>query len=171
MTGADDDHTAEQVEELARANAESNATMMSLVAKVQQDAAMRERKVDLLEKGLQQTHRLLIMVGIALVLMVILGIVNAVNITEARKQAAVTAGIAKNAQGTYALLLDCINSRGECGKQNAEQNKRVLDEIKRYELTGFYCARTNPLSEDPNGDKFLACMDRLYVGGPKLSGR
>lgn len=162
---------AEQVEHLAQMNARSNETMMNLVEKVRQDAYMREKKVDLLDEGLRQTRRLIAMVGLVLVVMVGIGVINAVNIGQARRNAAVTAKTASDAGHTYALLLDCLNGSGECGKLNAENQKKLLDEVKLYELTVLYCVRINPQVDDPDGDDFIACVERLYPGGPKLQNR
>lgn len=163
--------TIRQVESLVAANAASNATMLRLVEGVREDAHLREKKVDLLERGLQQTHRLLLMVGVTIILMIGLGVANALNINAARHNAAVTAATAKDANGTYALLLDCLNSRGECGKLNAENGKKTLDEVKLYELTVLYCVRINPAADDPKGDLFIDCVSRLYPGGPVLKNR
>jgi hypothetical protein len=165
------DSAVHQVEDLVAANVASNATMLKLVEKVREDSYMREKKIDLLEEGLKQTHRLLAMVGAVLVLMLALGVINAVNIYDARRNAAVTAKTAQDANGTYALLLDCLNSRGECGKLNAENAKKTLDEVKLYELTVLYCVRINPALADPKGDQFIDCVTRLYPGGPILKNR
>lgn len=175
MTNPDDDRfheeraaTLQQVENLVNANAASNETMVRLVARVQDDAHLREKKVDLLEEGQTQMRRLLYMVAAVLVLMVGVGVINAVNIYDARKNAAVTAQTARDASSTYALLYDCLNQQGECGRKNAIAQKKLLDEVKLYELTVIFCVRTNPLVEDATGDKYLACVDRLYPGGPQL---
>lgn len=157
------------LEELILANVNSNATMVDLVERVRQDAVMQGTKVDLLEKGQRQTRRLLVMVSVALLLMVIIGVINAVNIGQTRRNAEITAKTAKDAGDTYALLLDCLNSRGECGKRNAEASKATLDEVKKYELTVLYCVRINPQVEDAAGRKFLDCVNRLYPGGPQLN--
>ena len=113
------------------------------------------------------------MIGVVvLAVVLVMGVINAVNMANARRNAAITANIAKDAQGTYALLLDCLDSQsGACGKRNAVKQKAILDEIKKYELTVIYCARTNPVTEDRSGDKFIACVDRLYPTGPELNGR
>jgi hypothetical protein len=158
-----------QVDDLVRANAKSNATMMRLVEKVREDAQMRGRKVELLDQSMRQTRRLLIMVAATLVLLMGLGVVNAVNLNDARHNAAVTAATAKNADSTYTLLLDCLNARGECGKLNAQSQKRLLDEVKLYELTVLYCVRINPLVADPRGAQFIKCVNELYPGGPQLN--
>lgn len=162
---------ADAVERLVRANVASNDTMRTLVEKVRQDAHARERKIDLLEEGLRKTRHLFWLVAIAVALMIGIGIINATMIQQARRNAAITAAVARDSQATYALLLDCLNTQGECGKRNATQTKALLDEIKRYELTVIYCARTNPQPLDADGSKFVACIDRLYPGGPALNGR
>lgn len=164
-------HQALALDELVHANADSNETMIRLVEQVRKDAEARNKKVDLLELGQRQTAKLLIMVAIVLLLVFGVGVINAVNISQARRNAAVTAGIAKDASATNTTLLDCLNARGECGKLNAEQQRKVLNEVKKYELTGFYCARTNPQPTDEQGAALLACMNRLYPGGPTLNKR
>lgn len=161
----------DQVEQLARANEASNATLLRLVERVQQDAKMRQRKVDLLEEGQRQQHKLMILVAAVLIMMVVVGVINAINIYDTRRNAAAVAATAKDAQRTYKLLLGCLDVNEPCGKNGAERTKESLEEIKRYELTGFYCARTNPVAVDPSGDKFLECMNRLYPGGPQLKDR
>lgn len=175
MTNPDDDRlrreraaTLQQVENLVQANTESNETMVRLVERVRDDAHLREKKIELLEDGQRQMRRLFAMLAVVLLLLVGIGIINAINISDARKNAAVTAQTARDASSTYALLYDCINQQSECGKRNAENLKLTLDEIKRYELTVIYCARTNPVTVDPDGKKFLVCVDKLYPGGPKL---
>ena len=120
---------SECLEKLANANSESNATMLSLLTGVQADSATHSRKVELLEAGQKRTRQLLVMVAVALALMTIIGIANAINIYEARRNAAIAARTAENAAGTYNLLLDCLNPEGECGKRNAKQSRAFLDEI------------------------------------------
>jgi hypothetical protein len=159
---------AHAVEELARANVESNQTMMRLVERVKQDADMRERKIDLLERSIRQGHRLATLLAFILLFMLGLGVTNAINLNNARDNAEVTADAAKNASDTYALLLDCLNQRGQCGKQNAEANKKIIDDVKLYQLVVMYCARTNSREVDPTGDKLVGCVERMYQGGPQL---
>lgn len=160
---AEDDHaTAALVEELAEANARSNQTLVDLMAKVQQDAYMREKKVDLLDEGLHQTRKLLAMVGIALVLLLGLAAANFISINQTRKSAAITAD-------TNKLLYGCFDSRSECSRVNQAQQTRLLDEIKKYELTALYCARINPQIADPHGEAFITCLKELYPSGPTLN--
>lgn len=156
------------VERLVSANAESNATMRSLVERVREDAHMRERKIDLLEDGLHQTRRLLLLVGVVLVLILGIGIINAVNIGQGRRNAEATARVARDAQATYALLLGCLDATSPCGRANAETTKQALDKIKQYELIIIYCARSNPRDKDEDGTAFIACINRLFPGGPSL---
>ena len=160
--------TLNHVDNLVRANAESNSTMMRLVEGVRKDSYMREKKIDLLETGLKQIHRLMLMVGVVLAVLVALAVINATNINDARRNAAVTADTAKDAHDTYALLHDCLNAKGECGKQNAAAQTKLLDEIKLYDLVTLYCARINPQLADPQGAGFLACVKDLYPTGPAL---
>lgn len=162
---------AEHVEKLAAANDASNKTLLNLVQRVAEDARIREKKVQMLDAGMKQTRMLLIMLGIGLILLVGLGIANFANIAEARRNAEVVAHAAKDAKGTYDLLYGCFQPDSDCAKRSAQQQKVSLDEIKKYELTGFYCARTNPAVADPNGDAFIECMNRLYPGGPQLNDR
>lgn len=162
---------ATRVEQLVAANQASNDTMRKLVENVREDAYLREKKIDLLEQGLKQTHKVLLLCVVSVILMMIIGVINAANISSARHNAAVTAQTATDAARTYAILADCLNQAGACGRNNAKNTVRVLDEIKKYELTVIYCARTNPLAEDPEGGKFIACVKRLYPTGPELNGR
>lgn len=163
--------SADPIERLVAANAESTETMRALVEKVREDAHLRERKVDLLEAGLHQTRRLLLLVGAVLVLVLGIGVINAVNIGQGRRNAEATARVARDAEATYALLYGCLDASGPCGRANAARTKEALDKIKQYELVVIYCARTNPQPIDDDGKKFIACIDRLFPGGPKLPGR
>lgn len=165
------DAATNAVEHLVAANEESNATMRRLVERVREDADMREKKIDLLELGLVRTKRLIIMVGAVLIIMVSIGVTNAINLNDARRNAAATAAAARDAKATYAILYDCLNQQGECGRQNAAESKRLLDEVKLYELTVLYCVRINPQIADPQGDDFLDCVKRLYPTGPELPKR
>jgi len=162
---------AQQVEDLIAANAASNNTMLNLVEKVQQDAELRGKKVELLQEEARQTRKQILIASVGVVLMLIIGVANAINLNEARHNAAVVAATAKDANGTYTLLLDCLNPAGVCGKQAAEQNVHTLDEIKKYELIVLYCVRINPAVADPKGEAFIACVNRLYPGGPQLQDR
>lgn len=155
---------ASVIDELVSANMKSTATMHALVAEVRHETAARDRKIAVLEKNNRQTMYLIVMVGVVAVLLLGLAIVNAVNINQARVQSNQIASI----NGT---LLDCVNSTGECGRANATSQQRLLDSVKQYELTGFYCIRNNPAVKDPDGEAFLKCMERLYPGGPKLNSR
>lgn len=164
-------HNALAMEELVSANARSQATMIKLVESVRAETKARDRKVDALamaQKSAQRGQRIGI---VALVCLLFMAVFNAFNVLETRHNAERSAKIADDVKKTNSLLLDCVNSSGECGKWNAEQQRKTLDEIKKYELTGFYCIRNFPATADPDGEKFLTCMERLYPGGPKLNGK
>jgi len=171
--GANERHgvEAEHVEALAAANAASNKTLINLVEKVAEDAYMRERKVELLDRGMRQTRKLLFMLGIGLLLLVTIATINAVNIASTRKNAAVTAQAARDAKATNDLLFGCFEPNSQCAKLNVQKQAELLNEIKKYELVALYCIRTNPGAEDPEGVAFLACVNRLYPGGPQLDKR
>lgn len=154
----------EAIDELVAANHASNSTMLALVETVRKETAARDRKIDQLERNHEQTKWLIVAVCVAVVLMLSLGVVNAINLSTTRRQTDQTAKI-------NGFLLDCVNSTGACGKANVQQQKRFLDSVKQYELTGFYCARNNPGPVDPKGESFLKCMDKLYPGGPTLQSR
>lgn len=158
------------LEDLIEANHESNRTMAALVDHVRLETAARDRKVDALTENNRRTRLLLYMVGGAVVILLFLAVFNLVTVSAARENVDATARIASNVDLTNRTLLDCINSQGVCGQVNAAQQLTILDEVKKYNLVGFYCIRTNPAAEDPKGDKFLRCMSRLYPGGPTLSG-
>ena len=162
---------AREVERLVAANAASNATMTRLVDKVRIDAEKRERKIELLERESKQMKRLLAMVGAAIAILLIVEFFNAYNVSQARKHGQYIANAARDAAATNTLLLGCFQPDSECSKRNAEQQKKILDEIKLYELTALYCLRINTAQEDPNGSEFLACVKRLYPTGPTLKGR
>lgn len=161
----------QQVEELIAANVASNATMVHLVEEVQRDADLRGRKVELLQEEARQTRKQIFIASIGIVLMLVIGVANAINLNDARHNAAVTAATARDANGTYTLLLDCLNPDGVCGKRSAAQSARTLDEIKKYELIVLYCVRINPALADPKGEAFIDCVNRLYPGGPQLPNR
>jgi nitrogen fixation-related uncharacterized protein len=162
---------AREVDNLIAANAASNATLTRLVDKVREDAANRERKIELLEAESKQMRRILIGVSITAAALVVLALFNAITISQARHNAQQTANAARDAASTNKLLLGCFTPESECSRLNAEQQKAFLNEIKKYELVGFYCLRTNTVTEDPNGTKLTACINRLYPGGPQLPNR
>lgn len=162
---------AREVEKLVAANAASNATMQRLVDKVRVDAEKRERKIELLERESQQIRRLLIMVGVVMAIVMLIAFFNLYNTTSTRKQAQQSAQTAKTVAATNSLLLGCFDVNSQCSKANAEQQKKILDEIKLYELTALYCLRINTAQSDPEGKDFLACVKRLYPTGPTLKGR
>lgn len=130
------------IDELVAANRRSNATMVALVDEVRREADARDRKIAVLEKNNRQTAFVMVMVAVMTLLLLGLAIVNALAIDSTRDQAA-----------------------------RLEDIAAVTDTVKQYELTGFYCIRTNPATADPEGEAFLDCMERLYPGGPMLSGR
>lgn len=150
-------HQGLAIEELVRSNDESNRTMVSLVERVREETEARDRKVDALEKGHRQVRWVIVLAVILVLFLLTLGVINAINLT--------------NTRATNQTLLDCVNATGACGQVNAESQTRILDTVKKYELTVLYCARTNPQPIDPKGDKFLACVDALYPGGPQLNRR
>lgn len=164
-------HSALALEELIRANAESNDTMTNLVNHIRLETEARDRKIDVLAKNNRSIHRQTVALSIAMVILVLIAVFNASNVLAGRKLAQKTATIAQDTRSTNALLLDCLNSTGQCGRVNAREQALTLDEVKKYELTVLYCVRTNPQLVDKNGEKFLACVDRLYPGGPTLNGR
>jgi hypothetical protein len=154
-------HQALAIEELVRANANSNDTMIRLVQSVRDETKARDRKVDALEQS-QKQMRVLTVVGIvAIFFLIAMAIFNATNVMATRDAS-------HKVEQTNDLLLDCLNQQGDCGKWNARQQMYLLDEVKKYELTGFYCIRNNPADKDPKADAFLDCMNNLYPGGPQL---
>lgn len=150
------------MEDLAAANAASNQTMMSLVAEVRSEAKARDRKIAVMEKANRQTRVLTYLLSGATVIMLVLATINAVNLATAADEQ-------RSIEQINRTLLDCVNSTGECGQVNQQTQKQFLDEVKKYNLIGFYCIRNNPAPNDPKAGKFLACMQRLYPGGPTLS--
>lgn len=156
---SNDDRTSAQnnasaVEQLVAANEDSNRTMMALVDSVRQETAARDRKVESLDKNLRQMQWVTVLVGVAILILLTIGVVNAFNLAATRR--------------TNHTLLDCVNSTGICGQINAANQAKILDTVKLYELTVIYCARTNPANIDPKGDKFVECVTKLYPGGPAL---
>jgi hypothetical protein len=163
------------MEQLVTANEQSNRTMLDLVESVRQETVARDRKVEALDKNLQaleknlrQTRWITGLVAFAIAVLLTIGTINAINLAAARKQAQQTRETAAQAAQINQTLLDCVNSTGVCGQVNQENQARILDTVKMYELTVIYCARTNPQPVDPKGDKFLDCVTKLYPGGPKL---
>lgn len=51
---------------------------------------------------------------------------------------------------------------------NIATTRKQQGEIKQYNLTSFYCARTNPATGDPKGEAFLKCMALAIPNGPTL---
>lgn len=152
------------IEDLVTANFESNKTMVALVKQVREETAARDRKIDVMERSQRQMKLLVYMVSAVTVLLLGLAVVNAVNIAAAKDQQ-------NSIRQINATLLDCVNSTGECGRINAQNQIEVLDRVKEYNLVGFYCIRTNPGTVDPKAEAFLKCMERVYPGGPKLERR
>jgi hypothetical protein len=152
------------VEELVAANNESNQTMMALVEHVRQETVANDRKIEELRRNTKQFRNLMYALVVTMAFLLVIAGVNAYNLAESKKEQ-------EQIEAINRTLLDCQNSTGECGRANAQNQKRLLDEVKEYELTGFYCIRTNPAQRDPDGDAFLKCMDRLYPNGPTLNGR
>lgn len=159
------------IEELVAANEASNRTMVDLVRNVQAETEARDRKVDALAKS-QHMQRILSGLGVVCIsLVLVLAIINAFELASTRRAAHKQAMIAEQVQKTNDTLLDCLNTTGQCGQINSANQAKILDEVKKYELTGFYCIRNNPAIKDPNGEKFLKCVNELYPGGPQLNGR
>lgn len=169
--GNEDLHQALALEELIRANNTSASVMQRLVNHVEKETDARNRKVDALERNGHQLRRLMVLNLVAVALMIAFGAINAVNIGVARRQQAQASALARQVAATNSLLLDCLNSTGHCGQVNQANQKRILDEVKRYELTVIYCARTNPQQIDKDGTAFFMCIHRLYPTGPALAGR
>lgn len=162
-------HSALAIEELVAANQASNRTMVDLVKGVQAETEARDRKVDALAKS-QHLQRILSGLGVVcIVVVLILGIINLFALASTRQAAHRQAEIAEQVQRTNDTLLDCVNTTGQCGQLNQANQAKILDEVKKYELTGFYCIRNNPADKDPNGEKFLVCVNNLYPGGPQLN--
>jgi hypothetical protein len=132
-------HTAMAMEQLIQANAESNATMVELIEGVRRDGQARNRKVDLLEAQQRQMKRLFLLAVAAIACLLLLAVFNAFSLTSTRRNTAQT-------------------------KVVAEQQVGLIQEVKRYQLTIFYCARVNPQPTDPSGEAFLACVAKAYPG-------
>jgi hypothetical protein len=160
---------AEAVEHLVAANEESNRTMTALVEGVRRETAARDRKVEALDKNLGQLRWVTVLVGAAILILLTIGVINAVNLSSARKSAKQTKDIATQAAAINQTLLDCVNSTGQCGQVNQANQAKILDTVKLYELTVLYCARTNPRDVDKSGDLFIACVNTLYPGGPQIN--
>ncbi len=171
MTSPDNDTgtaTHTMVERLAKATVTSNETLARLAEEIRADADARERKVALLEIGQRQNRKLLSIGAIILGLLFIIAAINATNIGRASRQASVTADIARDSQNTYQLLLGCLDVNAPCGKQNADLTRTILGDLKTFNLTVIYCARSNPSAEDRSGDKFFACVEKYYPDAPNL---
>lgn len=158
------ERSSSAMEDLAAANVRSNQTMLSLVEEVRADAKLRDRKIAVLEKTNRQTRLLTYLLCGATLVMLILAVFNAVNIAATKDEQ-------RSIEQINRTLLDCVNSSGECGQINRRTQEQILDQVKAYNLVGFYCIRTNPATADPKGEKFLSCMQRLYPGGPTLGER
>lgn len=155
--------------ELSRSTTESTSTMEGLVEQVRRDADARELKIQVLERNLSRMQRLQNLVLVGLAGLLILGVFSAISLNQARRNALVTANIARDSQGTYGLLADCLDQvHGTCGKRTAAQTAAVLAQIKQYELTVIFCARSHPSVDDRDGAKFTTCVNTLYPGGPQL---
>jgi hypothetical protein len=159
------------VDELIAANQASNRTMLSLIESVRQETVARDRKITAMEKQQSQLRWAIGLVCLGISILVAVGVINAVNINTSRRQQGQLAEVGAEVDRTNRTLLDCMNATNECGKINARRQMLLLDEVKRYELTGFYCIRQNPAEADPDADAFLKCMQRLYPGGPELAKR
>ncbi|MET0698591.1 MAG: hypothetical protein ABWY93_02905 [Mycobacterium sp.] len=159
------------IQELIRANTASNNTMRQLIASVQAETRVRDRKVELLIATQRHVRNLMRTVIVVMALVLLVAGLNAYNINAGKRNAAQTAAILERVNVNNGLLLDCLNRTGRCGQVNAEQERQVLNEVKRYELTVIYCARSNLQATDVANRLFLACINRLYPGGPALAGR
>ncbi len=142
--------------------------MLALVETVRRETEARDRKIAAMAHQQRQLRWAIVLVCVGITILLVVAAINATNIAANRKQADQIALVAAKVDRTNSLLLDCLNATGQCGKVNAEQQQRLLSEVKKYELTGFYCIRTNPADRDPRGEAFLKCMERLYPGGPTL---
>lgn len=152
------------LDSLVAATSRSNWTMTALLEEIRLAAEARDKKIAAIEEAAEQSRLLSYLATGGLVLLLILGVVTLYNVSLTNSQNADIAGINET-------LLDCVNSTGDCGRVNAASQAKILDTVKQYELTGFYCIRTNPAAMDPTGEALLACMERLYPGGPTLKNR
>jgi hypothetical protein len=159
------------VEHLVAANEESNRTMRALVEGVKHETEARDRKVEALDKNYRQLRWVIVLVGFSTMVLMVIGVINAINLNSARKSNQQAKNIAAGVAATNQTLLDCVNSTGTCGQVNAANQAKILDTVKLYELTVLYCARTNPRDVDATGDKFLKCVNDLYPGAPQLDRR
>lgn len=170
-SGSSSLYDALAVEGLIQANNESNENMQRLVESVRAETRARDRKVEVLEKN-QHQLRVLSFVGVvAICCLIVMAVFNAYNTTATRRNAERAAQIALAVKQINQTMLDCTNGTGECGKKNAASLNYALNEIKKYELTVIYCARTNPQPLDPKGSKFRLCIEELYPNGPKLNSK
>ena len=151
-------------EDLVAANNESNKTMLALVEHVRQETVARDRKIAVMERSQRQVRKLVYLICAATAILLVIAGINAYNIAASKDQQ-------RQIRNINATLLDCVNQTGECGQINAQTQGQVLDEVKRYNLAGFYCIRNNPAASDPKAEKFLKCMERIYPGGPTLARR
>lgn len=159
------------VEELVSANVRSTETMQRLVEHIQAETEARDRKIEQLGRN-QHTMRWLVVLGMAATaVLLVIAVFNANNLSSQRREAKRQVAIAEQVALTNQFLLDCTNPTSACGKAGLASQDRLLGEVKKYELTGFYCIRNNPAGKDPDAEDFLKCMDRLYPGGPQLQGR
>lgn len=164
---AQDRHEA-ALDGLVEANQTSNSTMIRLIEQVRKDTETRDRKITAMEHQQKQLRWAIILVCVGIAVLLVVAGINATNIASTRKAQKNTEVIARSVDVTNKTLLDCINETGECGRSDAARQKELLDEVKLYELTGFYCIRNNPATADPQAEAFLKCMQDLYPGGPVL---
>lgn len=122
----------------------------SLSTEVSENSLENTRKITWLQRSL-------FVMSAAIILLLGLAVTNFFILTHVN-------GVAKNAQQTNTILVDCFKPNTSCAKLTKKQNDDRNTEVRQTLLVLAKCQREHPAAIDPDGTKTLACVQKFYPG-------
>jgi hypothetical protein len=120
----------------------------SLDSDVKDSEALRTRKI-------RAIQNLLYAVIPAIILLIILAFTNFVLLARVKDTAI-------DAKNTNDLLVSCFQPGTPCSNNSNQRTGEALNQLRQTQFVIAICQRQNPVTDDPNGNKMVACVQRYY---------
>jgi hypothetical protein len=69
---------------------------------------------------------------------------------------------AHDVRATNDLLYGCFQPGTTCSNQSAKNTGAAIEQLRQTQFTIAVCQRLHPITEDPDGEKLVACVQAYY---------
>ncbi len=125
-------------------------SVRALHKEVVQSESLRSRKIKLI------TAALFVLVP-AVVLMLVMAVTNFVLLSNTNRAA-------DEARSTNVLLYGCLKPGTTCSNENLKRTAEALNQLRQTQFVIAVCQRLHPVTEDPDGDAMVSCVQQYYPG-------